>query len=1049
MLTIGKLGAGQERYYLQKVAEGAEDYYAGEGEAAGYWLGDAAEELGLEGKVEPKQLTAMLTGRNPLDGEPLGLRAVPGRGPVPGFDLTFSAPKSVSLLWALGGPVAAVEVSQAHRESVEAALAYVEREACWTRRGAGGKEFVHGNGFLAAAFEHRSSRAGDPQLHTHVLIANATKGPDGKWSRLHHPSIYDHAKTAGYIYEAHLRHELSRRLDLEWQPVRNGIAEIEGFSDSHLREFSTRRQQILEAAGPDASARARQVANLATREAKEKELTRETLRQRWHSKAQEIGLDRETIEHVFDPEAFRRIPDPAAPATARTVSTEQVDRAVTAGASHFDRRDAIQAVANSLPNGAPAAEVEQLADVFLASESVIRIAESPKGERFTTQRIWELEREALAAVERMRADGPSPAGQWIAARVIHARPTLKDDQAGMVHRLLTDREGLAVVIGEAGTGKTFAIVAAAEGWAQAGIELRAAAPTWRAANVLRDEGLPATSVASLLAELDRAEHEGGDGLGQGSVLLIDEAGLVDSATLARLISHADQAEAKLVLIGDPEQLGEIEAGGLFRALAERSDPIYLDQVIRHRHELDREAARRIREGEGREALGLYVSEERVTVAPDAEARREAMVRDWHESFERGEDAVMIAKRNAEVQRLNELARAVRWEAGKLGAEEIGVGEARFAAGDRVITRVNDHAAQIYNRERWQVAEVDPEQRRVVLEGIDQAKRVEIGAEYLARTNPYNDAPALEHAYAVTTYSAQGATVDRAFVMADPSMDKQELYVAASRAREQTHLYATPEVEVHREEIAPASPYLREGIPHIAEASERDRAQLAAHDKALASKFSGLPTEELAARRAELIPAAQREQEAERSHERLQREIARARESIERFEAQRTEALVAPKREQGHDLGFIEAALANNREALERLEARAQGTPAVQHTARRELALAEQVLDERLRLAVLAARLSPPDYITKELGERPSERARARSWDRGVAEIEGYRQEHGVKDRSRAFGAKPNDSAERAARKQAQRQLQRLQRDLGRGKQLGRSRDSGRSLGIGR
>ena len=226
--------------------------------------------------------------------------------------------------------------------------------------------------------------------------------------------------------------------------------------------------------------------------------------------------------------------------------------------------------------------------------------------------------------------------------------------------------------------------------------------------------------------------------------------------------------------------------------------------------------------------------------------------------------------------------------------------------------------------------------------------MEVGADYLSRTNPYNDAPALEHAYAVTTYSAQGATVDRAFVMADPSMDKQELYVAASRAREETHLYATPEIEVHREEIAPASPYLREGIPHIAEASERDRAQLAAHDQALASKFSGLPTEELAARRAELIPAAQREQEAERSHERLQREIARARESIERFEAQRTEALLAPKREQRHELGFIEAALANNREALERLEARAQGTPAVQHTARRELALAEQVLDERLR-----------------------------------------------------------------------------------------------------
>src|SRR6478609_5431200 len=269
MLSIGKLGKSQESYYLEKVAEGAEDYYSGEGEEAGQWLGDAAAELGLSGEVEPDQVVAMLTGMNPATGEPLGLRAVAGNGAVPGFDLTFSAPKSVSLTWALGGPEAA------HQRSVEVALGYVQREACWTRRGtdaAGERIFLKGNGFLAAGYLHRSSRNGDPQLHTHVLIANATKGPDGKWTRLYHPAIYDHAKTAGYIYEAHLRHELTRRLGVEWQPVRNGIAEIRGFADEWLKTFSTRRAEILEAAGAGASARARQVATLATRSLKEKGL---------------------------------------------------------------------------------------------------------------------------------------------------------------------------------------------------------------------------------------------------------------------------------------------------------------------------------------------------------------------------------------------------------------------------------------------------------------------------------------------------------------------------------------------------------------------------------------------------------------------------------------------------------------------------------------------------------------------------------------------------------------------------------------------------------
>ncbi|MFN8164458.1 MAG: MobF family relaxase [Solirubrobacterales bacterium] len=368
MLSIGKLGTGQESYYLEKVAEGAEDYYSGEGEAEGYWLGDAARDLGLEGQVEGEQLTAMLTGRNPADGQPLGLRAVGGGGPIPGFDLTFSVPKSVSLTWALGGRLAAAEVAEAHRSSVAAALDYMQRAACWTRRGAE-IEFVPGNGFLAAAYVHRSSRAGDPQLHTHVLVANATQGPDGRWTRLYHPAIYDHAKTAGYIYGANLRHELTERLGVRWQEVSNGIAEIEGFDPEHLRAFSTRRQEILEAAGPGASACARQVATLATRRAKERDLSEGNLRERWYSRAEEIGLDREVIGATFG--RGRQAPD-------GRVSIPAIEGTVTAHASHFDRRDAIQAVAQNLPAGAPAAEVEELADAYLAGDGVIAIAESAK-----------------------------------------------------------------------------------------------------------------------------------------------------------------------------------------------------------------------------------------------------------------------------------------------------------------------------------------------------------------------------------------------------------------------------------------------------------------------------------------------------------------------------------------------------------------------------------------------------------------------------------------------------------------------------------------------
>jgi conjugative relaxase-like TrwC/TraI family protein len=146
----------------------------------------------------------MLTGRNPASGEPLGLKSAPGREPVPGFDLTLSAPKSVSLTWALASHPVSGQVMEAHRAAVESALSYMERNACWPRRGKGGATFVPGNGFLATAYVHRSSGAGGPTTPHPRPRRHATRGPDGRWSRLYHPAIYEHAKTASYLYEAHL-----------------------------------------------------------------------------------------------------------------------------------------------------------------------------------------------------------------------------------------------------------------------------------------------------------------------------------------------------------------------------------------------------------------------------------------------------------------------------------------------------------------------------------------------------------------------------------------------------------------------------------------------------------------------------------------------------------------------------------------------------------------------------------------------------------------------------------------------------------------------------
>jgi conjugative relaxase-like TrwC/TraI family protein len=1020
MLSIGKMGGGQERYYLEKVAEGAEEYYSGEGEAEGYWLGDAAEDLGLQGKVDPDQLTGMLTGQHPASGEPLGLRHVEG-GPVPGFDLTFSAPKSVSLTWALGGHPVAAEVKAAHAAAVEAGLDYLQRNACFTRRGAGGHQFLQGNGFLATGYTHRSSRAGDPQLHTHVLIANATFA-EGRWTRLHHPSIYEHAKTASYIYEAQLRHELTQRLGVRWGEVKNGLAEIEGFDPDHLRAFSTRRAQILEAAGAGASARARQIATLETRQAKDRDLSTESLRDLWREKAAELGLDREAIRATMGQE--RPEPPP--------LTVAQVAESLTEHRSHFDRREAIQAVGDCLPAGAPGERVTELADAFLARPEVIGIASTPRGDRYTTRAIWELEQKALASVEAMAARSDrAVVDELVVSRVLARRPSVKPDQEAMVRRLLTGDEGLAVVVGEAGSGKTYALSAAARGWSAQGSGLRVAAPTWRAANVLRSEGLNATSVARLLAELDRGSAAGRQALARGSVLVVDEAGMVDSRAMARLVAHAHEAEAKLVLIGDPAQLGEIEAGGLFASIVARSEPIVLDEVIRHRHELEREAAKMVREGEGREAVSVYQGAERVTVSDDPLARREAMVADWWQSFERGEDALMIAKRNAEVAELNALARERMAAAGRLGAEEVRVGEASFAVGDQVITRINDQRQNIYNRERWHVAEVDAESGSAVLVGIDTRGRVCVDSDYLGRLRERDGGPAIEHAYAATTYQAQGATVDTAFVMADPSMDRQEFYVATSRSREKTYLYATPEVNFDREEFAPRS-QMREGLDHIAEAAERDGAQVSAHDTALRFELGQLSAADLARHARELRAEAGAERHNEARHLRAEEEIVR---HVERIES----------------LGPT-AHPSNEEHALERIAAarvERDQLPEIGHEARAKLAAADHLLAERERAATTAARLSPPDYIKSELGERPGDPAKAREWDKAVQGIEGYRTRNGVVDRDSALGPKPQDHSQAHEHAQAERRLHQAQQRLQLQRSQQRTAEQSIQLGIGR
>ena len=340
VLSIGKLAGSPEagRYYTDAVARGREDYYQGSGEAPGVWTGGGARLLGLEGRVDDEAFASVLAGTAP-NGSETRLREAQGKHDVAGFDLTFSAPKSVSVLFGLIEAETAGVVRAAHDQAVAAALGYLEREATFARRGKGGRRFLRGDGLLVATFRHRTSRAGDPQLHTHAVVANTTRA-EGRWSTLDSRSIHRHAKTAGYLYHAELRHRISRELGLGWGPVEKGTAEIQGIDERVLRHFSRRRVEIEERMDErsEHTRAASRTAALATRKRKDYNVPVNRLREEWKARAGEHGLTADGLHDILR----RRVVDPGPDLdlAARTIGGMT---GVTKESSTFDRRDVLRA----------------------------------------------------------------------------------------------------------------------------------------------------------------------------------------------------------------------------------------------------------------------------------------------------------------------------------------------------------------------------------------------------------------------------------------------------------------------------------------------------------------------------------------------------------------------------------------------------------------------------------------------------------------------------------------------------------------------------------
>ena len=447
MLTIATLSAGSERYYVRSAFDAIDEYYV-RGEEHGYWVGRGSETLGLSGEVGPEDLKAVLGACSPADGSSLvAAKAALGHS-RPGFDLTFSSPKGVSLIGLLGDPATSAQVLAAHDSAVGQALGYLERHATFVRRGHGGARSEPGQGLVGAAFTHVTSRAGDPQLHTHVLVANVAQGPDGRWSAPDSRALYRHSRTAGFLYQAALRAELTEGLGISWRPVQRGMAEPAGIPEAVLRHFSRRRAEIEAAMGEagTTSAEAAQVAAYRTRAPKDHSVERTVLVASWRLRAEGLGLGRDAVRSLCPGGAEPEVP-PARELAGHLLGPE----GLTLHASTFSRQEALRALASAVPDGASVAALEAIAGHVLADPRAVAVGADRREEQWSTAELLATEQALLASAVRARAAGRAVVPGAAIAAALAERPGLSGEQARAVERLAGGGEGLALLVGPAGT----------------------------------------------------------------------------------------------------------------------------------------------------------------------------------------------------------------------------------------------------------------------------------------------------------------------------------------------------------------------------------------------------------------------------------------------------------------------------------------------------------------------------------------------------------------------------------------------------------------------
>lgn len=764
--------------------------------------------------------------------------AKPTGAPVAGFDLTFSVPKSVSTLWAVADGGTQALIAQAHRAAVQEIIELLERDVAATRVGAKGPRGavaqVPVRGVIAAAYDHYDSRASDPQLHTHVVVANRVQAVrDGKWRTLDSRALHAAVTGLSEHYNAVLADRVTQVLGVGWEARERGVGrstawEITGVSQELMDEFSSRTRDIeqvkdrlvagyVEKHGRRPSPKLlwqfRQQATLETRPPKQQHSLSD-LTARWRERAtQVLGEDAPTwaaallassaadpllraddiplddldavaavvVERVADRRATWKRWNLHAEAVRQTMglrfATAQDRDVITQQIVDAAEHASLRLTPPELASSPPVFQQPDGASIFRPKASTV----------YSSERVLAAEDRLVAAAEN-RAAPTVPLG-WIeqAARTKNKDGcSLSADQEQAISKIGISGRSLDVLVGPAGTGKTTTMRALHKAWERrhGHGSVIGLAPSAAAAEVLAgDLGVATENTAKWLHE----HRHGNWNLTAGQLVIIDEASLAGNLALDTITTHAQEVGAKVLLVGDWAQLAAVDAGGAFGMLVrERDDTPELTDVRRFRNDWEKHASLGLRIGDT-DVIDTYLAHNRITPGGYEEIIEQAY-QAWQADQAAGKASVLIAETLDTVSQLNTRARTDRILAGEVALDGVRLHDGNEAArGDLVITRKNDRRLSlgrgwVKNGDRWTVTRAHDDGSLTVRRSHSKWRTtITLPAAYVAEN--------VELGYAITAHRAQGSTVTTAHaIVSSPEMTRESFYVAMTRGRESNRAY---------------------------------------------------------------------------------------------------------------------------------------------------------------------------------------------------------------------------------------------------------------------